>query len=797
MSRNNINQTPNGTTELDPAFIDRLIESTIDPPVVLVVESPVGEKITISDIQPEIRSAISDRVTDWHPKLGRCTAINGEAIVILPVHTKRQALPLKAKDFTAAPDLVLESYLSRHGTGIAVFAPYGKEALHPAAICYVPNPFFEALSTPLITVIIVERKKPIAAYRYDLSQHSELLETLQELRGLISRHSTGEVVAESGTNTLWANVPLAYLYLTLWRLSTRINYHLSSSEQLSALWAFSFNNMVELARGLLTDSECELIPDALKTHSEKLPPSVVSILEILAESHQCSRTETYRRIQEVISPEAAPEIARFISIVTLSNNPDDPFTQLWCAVDDLLRLFLWNEEQTRCGLRLPWLTEEGELRYLDLDPDSIPKRSGYWGIFEDLTGGGPLFELGQLIGPRDIPINPRSQETTDNIELGIFPRVGNIQEARQEIKLLLEEAASAKQWTIPPGAIVQGPFGPIPTIEFFESPNAVYGIIRDHDRKFLPFFVSPERGEIEIRGYPWIDDYVGAPVPKGFESVNEFIDNTEAALTLLIAAIVRDFWVVEYRERVFKVRPERRLPGTATRQVGLRVVYLPRIKYSAAETPKTLRERDGATIRSAHKVRAHLRQAGSASPAQRTLARRYGFVLPAGFTFVSPHWRGHRSRQVVYRSRTALNALYTKIETKGLPSSRPLWFQFEVDVKNLLSSLGFQAEHCSATRRGDDGVDVFASKQEHGILKHWLVQCKCYAPKNKVGPRIVRELIGSLADENEDIEPRGMVVTTSSLTSGAKKLAEKHGIEWIEGDKFQSLLSKIRDSKRK
>jgi hypothetical protein len=761
----------------------------IDPPVSLIIGSPVGKKIRIKDLPEEIRSAAYSKVPGWHPKLGRCFAVNSQAVVILPVHTKRQANKFKAENSTLAPEIILQSYLSTHGTGIVVVALYCHDAISPASICQMPSSFFDALIKPTIILIMVERKKPIASYLYDLSGHSKSLDKLNKLRSHVEKQFAGEEVSEWGVNTLYAKIPSAYLYYSLHRLSQKINYSLTPSEELSASWANSCRNMVEDSVGFLNKSERRLIPEVLKARSAELPKPVISILEIFAEADKRPGSEAYAQIQQVINPKNVPEIAKFISTVTSANDTDDPFEPLWSAVDDSLRLFLWNEDQTQSGQRLPWLTESGEVRYLELDPNHMQDFSNYWDDIRDLTNSGPLFELGRTISSTDVPIDPYKYKTDDETVLEIFPRVEDIQKAWVEIERLFNEAAGAKQWTIPPGAIVQGPFGAVSAIQLFESPNAVYGTIRDKHDRFLPLFASPERGEIEIRGYPWVDNPIDAPIPKGFNSCDEFMENTQSALSLLIAAIIRDFWVAEYRERVFTAKLQRRSPSAGDREDRLRVVYLPRIKYSTSETAKSSSTGERTTIRSTHKVREHLRRSDSASPTQRALARRYGFVLPAGFTFVSPHWRGHRRRQVIYRSRTALDTLYTKIEAKESVSSRPHWFQFEIDVKNLLGKLGFDAEHVSGTRNGDDGVDVYASRKKQGVTENWLVQCKCYAPKNKVGPKIIRELIGSLTDLSEDSKTRGMIVTTSSLTSGAKKLADKHGIRWVEGEEFQAMVS--------
>ncbi|MFA9210494.1 MAG: restriction endonuclease, partial [Moraxellaceae bacterium] len=43
-------------------------------------------------------------------------------------------------------------------------------------------------------------------------------------------------------------------------------------------------------------------------------------------------------------------------------------------------------------------------------------------------------------------------------------------------------------------------------------------------------------------------------------------------------------------------------------------------------------------------------------------------------------------------------------------TARDAWFQFERDVQRVMEHLGFKVEHVAAARRGDRGVDVFATK---------------------------------------------------------------------------------------
>ena len=70
-------------------------------------------------------------------------------------------------------------------------------------------------------------------------------------------------------------------------------------------------------------------------------------------------------------------------------------------------------------------------------------------------------------------------------------------------------------------------------------------------------------------------------------------DSIYAALKLLLAAVVRDFWVVEERELVFAAKSSKRLAGVReqkTEDGSPRIVYLPRIHYKEKPTPDNCAE---------------------------------------------------------------------------------------------------------------------------------------------------------------------------------------------------------------
>ncbi|HYV34760.1 MAG TPA: restriction endonuclease [Gemmataceae bacterium] len=114
------------------------------------------------------------------------------------------------------------------------------------------------------------------------------------------------------------------------------------------------------------------------------------------------------------------------------------------------------------------------------------------------------------------------------------------------------------------------------------------------------------------------------------------------------------------------------------------------------------------------------------------------------------------------------------------------WFQFERDVYSLMGALGFSVQHVSAAKAGDGGVDVYASKGDDLEEVNWVIQCKCW--RRKVGPSVVQNLIGALADYPAGT--RGMIVTTSMFTRQANEKADKHNIRLMDGTEFLERINK-------
>jgi Holliday junction resolvase len=433
-----------------------------------------------------------------------------------------------------------------------------------------------------------------------------------------------------------------------------------------------------------------------------------------------------------------------------------------------LDAYLLSAERTLCGRRVPMLRGR-DLEYHAIDPDGFSPGIAldYWKRVLKVP-----VEWGSLAKATDVPVDL----TPGSAVVDTIPRAEDKDAALEAANALIKEAISERKWAIPPGALLELNYGPFTQLELREQGSIV------------EFLLRTDLGEFSAGGINLSDEHVWW---EGLTNDSEEVDARMplmAGLDLVLAAVIRDFLVVEQRERVFH-------HGTAPRKLqqgsdsdGPRVVYLPRVSYVGhADIPKCRQELDHASREArAHAVRPHLRRAEVASPAQLFIARRYGVDVPKGYTFVRPHERGKKPRDVVYRSRSALQCLFRVRGPTASAGARDGWFQFERDVQGLMARLGFNVEHVSASRRGDRGVDVYATKGTDLEQVAWVIQCKAFAPRHKVGPNIARELVGTLAEYPQGT--RGMIVTTSSFSEETIKLATRHNVRLMHGEEFGRLL---------
>jgi hypothetical protein len=455
---------------------------------------------------------------------------------------------------------------------------------------------------------------------------------------------------------------------------------------------------------------------------------------------------------------------------------------------ELLQAALFSVERTRCGLILPSMDGNCELDLVELDPETIGKeRAGsfwpniYWAV-------NPFFR--DAVGPGNVPV--------DSYELFTrCPRFeGDLSQAEAHIAQFLSEAYTLKSAVIPPGAyhpIDAG--GILAAVRLQEFGDEVAATFVTHDGRFFVLTMMP--CENVWRLHLWPPEKLRVELLRALNTegamlelppleldaradseLKKVTEPVKVGLALFVAALIRDFWVVERREAIFS---EKRAVRNVTKLHAQRLkpvtIYLPRIRYLRRVTTESSAHLANSSRRP-HEVSEHMRRCANADPLQIALAKAVGFYLPAGFTFVRRHKRGDAALERHYRSISALSLLAITPANRTSGSFRDDWLEFEHNTRNWLEAEGWRIEQWSASRRGDHGIDIVISKED----RLGIVQCKFWAPERQVGPQVVRELIGTRASAGKIVE--ALLVTSSRLTEAAAKLAQETGIRFVENVDF-------------
>ena len=113
---------------------------------------------------------------------------------------------------------------------------------------------------------------------------------------------------------------------------------------------------------------------------------------------------------------------------------------------------------------------------------------------------------------------------------------------------------------------------------------------------------------------------------------------------------------------------------------------------------------------------------------------------------------------------------------------------FERFCQRLLRESGFQ-EVTVTGRSGDGGIDGIGILQVNALVSFKvLFQCKKYA--GSVSPSHVRDFRGAMTGRAD----KGIIITTGSFTSDARKEAVRDGappIELVDGEKLTGMLEKL------
>lgn len=345
------------------------------------------------------------------------------------------------------------------------------------------------------------------------------------------------------------------------------------------------------------------------------------------------------------------------------------------------------------------------------------------------------------------------------------PPEGDLDET---IKLLLQEAELLREGSAPPSAYVEVNFPPFVALVFGEvSPNLVMVEALDAYSRALPicFFPASEK---------WVVPTTGAG-PDG--RMDSFATMTRVVVAMAASAL-RDFWVVENRERVLGPPRIGRVAGSKSPE--RRVIYLPRIRYVGGRNLGNILEGTAnSKARAAHWRAAHYRklpEGHQPSKKQQALAAAYGQTPPQGQTWVRGASITGVDAERVYRSRSVAKLLFEAIPSKGKALAGLTWFEFEQYCGGWLRRHGFEEV---SRKTYDEGIDITAFKGRGNDAEQWAVQCKHWS--KPVGPDVVRELEGARVLRGAD---RALLIVTSAFTAGAVSTSQQLGIELVDGDQL-------------
>lgn len=95
---------------------------------------------------------------------------------------------------------------------------------------------------------------------------------------------------------------------------------------------------------------------------------------------------------------------------------------------------------------------------------------------------------------------------------------------------------------------------------------------------------------------------------------------------------------------------------------------------------------------------------------------------------------------------------------------------FEKLIAELMAGFGFDVEWTARSRSTGGDVIAFRTDAHSGLRTNYIIECKRYAQRNKVGIEIARALYGAKEDERFS---NALMVTTSFFEEGVVKFAAK------------------------
>jgi hypothetical protein len=420
----------------------------------------------------------------------------------------------------------------------------------PAQATFVPGEkSFDALQSGRIVFVSYRLERVQTIQEFDLASSPEAQSTFKDLIVLCARHHAEIAAADSyifSTDLVRANSVSVKYFSKHW---TRLEW---------------------LQRGWINECDCRshdailLISDAKDeiTNAFKLPlvrkfTLLYEVLCTLNSSHLSKNAQ----VSEVISKckrfplnQLCVELHAFDRELLLSSiHTGDAATikstfGVAFAIWNLLEL---DPELSDWGrLQISFDPQGKEIIPVTIDPYGFPIEKDedagcFWGekLFRTM-----LSNRDRLLSPSDLLLDLRSY--VDGFSAWQFDLDEN--EAKETITQLLNEAVALREWTIPPNAFCELHIGPFIGAEVIEIGDDVYFIWRSANNRFWDMSVGVVRQDFVNTGVFRVDTQQG-------DRKAELQDDRKAELSiqLLMSAIIRDFWVVTERQKIFGVKRRR------------------------------------------------------------------------------------------------------------------------------------------------------------------------------------------------------------------------------------------------
>lgn len=570
---------------------DKLPNFSRDKTRCKVVPLTAGDASVVDGLREKLRTA--------DPWLSVAIAHQGTCVIGLRLHANK-ALTEEFNRGIIRP-LPWGWELRGFGTFSITFFPRNPEGgASPRVILMPGTPEFSAIEFPNFRVIAFEGDKAVAQLRV-------------EIIGSPAAHPWNEALASARSFVAPpSGLHEAMAWLTLHKIGLHKKYF-KNRELVKVGWAEA---LVHATRGFRT-----LLAERGGATALALPtdPLALEIVQLLQGSDPIAGAS---RLYTAMAARPLDSFSATLDALHVTLDAIEPQKVLMGLVHTM---GLLSPASTRCGERTGWLTlrpDEAALQFTEIDSTNFSAETCER-YFHRLAFANPPLGTGRWVGSAAEP----APLDFDDPAWALFPKASDPTDALQAADALLDEASTAKVGTIPPAAIVQPAYGPFSHFVVYEKPDGIWFVATTPKGEYSIICIEPD-----TRYFYW--------------QVTSFMDpahasRIRASLKLFLAAVIRDFWVVETREQAFTTRGANLVfpaKGLKEKSEGPRIIYLPRIRYVPGDVPQLdrLREQINPGSRRPHDVVPHLRRSETASQRQLDLARFLGIEVPMATPLFAP-----------------------------------------------------------------------------------------------------------------------------------------------------------------